>query len=131
LSFVYGAKPSYFLMKHTMTRRFGRIMLAIILGLSVALLPATAGFAASAATMEMSAAAMPDCDHGAPGGPTQKTAHLCADMAACALSCFNFTAAACSDIIFVSSAGATLKPVRTADKLPARMVSAPFRPPRA
>jgi hypothetical protein len=134
LSFVYGAKPSYFLMKHAMTRRLGRTILAIVLGLSVALLPATAGFAASAATMDMSAsAAMPDCDHdhGAPGDKTQKPAHGCADMATCALNCFNFTATACSDIIFASPACAALKPVRTADKLPARTVGAPFRPPRA
>jgi hypothetical protein len=116
-----------------MTRRLGRTILAIVLGLSVALLPATAGFAAGAAMTDMSAAAMPDCDHqhhSAPGDTTQKTTHGCADMAACALNCFNFTATACSDIVFASPASATLKPAPTADQLPARTVGAPFRPPR-
>ena len=133
-SFGHLAKPSCFLMKYAMTLRLGRTILAIVIGLSVAILPASAGYAASTAISEMSAsAAMPDCDHdhGASGNPAQKTTHGCADMATCALSCFNFTATASSDIIFALSAGAALKPVRTTDKLPARTVSAPFRPPRA
>ena len=130
----YLARPSDFLIKYDMTLRLGRTILAIVIGLSVAILPATAGYTASAAISEMSAsAAMPDCDHdhGASGDPTQKPAHDCACMAACALSCFNFTATACSDITFSSSTSAALKPVRTADKLPVQMASAPFRPPRA
>jgi hypothetical protein len=124
------------MMKYVMTLRLGRTILAIVVGLSVAILPAAAGFATSAAMTEMSvSASMPDCDHHrhhtAPSDKTQKPAHGCADMATCALNCFNFTPTACSDITFSSPASAALKPVRTADKLPVQMASAPFRPPRA
>ena len=121
-------------MKYTMTLSVGRAILAIVISLSVAILPATVGYAVNAGILEMSASAvMPDCDHGhgASGDPMQKPAHDCACMAACALSCFNFTATACSDITFSSSASAALKPVHTADKLPVQMANAPFRPPRA
>jgi hypothetical protein len=124
------------MMKYAMTLRLGRTILAIVVGLSVAILPAAAGFATSAAMTEMSVSAgMPDCDHHhhhtAPSDKTQKTANCCADMATCAFNCFNFTATVCSDITFSSSACTALKPVRAADKLPVQIAGAPFRPPRA
>ena len=87
-----------------MTLRIGRTIFAVLIGLSVATLPAATGFAANAATAtDMSASkAMPDCDHhhNAPSDKTQKTAGDCACMAACALTCFSFTAPGFSGITF-------------------------------
>jgi hypothetical protein len=117
-----------------MTMRIGRIIFVVLVGLSVATLPAALGFAAGAPTMEMAASAtMPDCDHQhhVPGDPTQKTVHDCACMAACALKCFNFTALTFSGIIFSSPASAALMPVRASNAVSSRMGSPPFRPPRA
>jgi hypothetical protein len=116
--------------------RIGRTIIAILISLSVATLPAAVGFAASVpSATEMSAsAAMPDCEHhrhAAPADKTQKTADDPACMAACALHCFNFTATVFSDIAFSSPASAALKPVRTSGIFASRMGSPPFRPPRA
>jgi hypothetical protein len=123
------------LTKYDMTLRIGRTIFAVLIGLSVATLPAATGFAASAATAtEMSASkAMPDCDHhhNAPSDKTQKTAGDCACMAACALTCFSFTAPGFSGITFSSLASATLKPVRTSTNVSSRMGSPPYRPPRS
>jgi len=123
------------LTKYDMTLRIGRTIFAVLIGLSVATLPAATGFAANAATAtEMSASkAMPDCDHhhNAPSDKTQKTAGDCACMAACALTCFSFTAPGFSGITFSSPASAALKPVRTSTNVSSRMGSPPYRPPRS
>jgi len=123
------------LTKYDMTPRIGRTIFAVLIGLSVATLPAATGFAASAATAtEMLASkAMPDCDHhhNAPSDKTQKTAGDCACMAACALTCFSFTAPGFSGITFSSPASAALKPVRTSTNVSSRMGSPPYRPPRS
>jgi hypothetical protein len=117
--------------------RIGRTIIAVLIGLSVATLPATLGFAASVATttaMEISATqAMPDCDHhhhAAPSNQTKKTADDGACMAGCALTCFNFTAACFSAIVFSSPASAALKPVQASNIFASQMGSPPFRPPR-
>jgi hypothetical protein len=119
-----------------MPKRIGRTIIAIIISLSVASLPAAIGIAASApSATEMSAsAAMPDCEHHrrtAPADKTQKIADDSACMASCALHCFNYTASVFSGIVFSSPASAALKPVRTSDNVASRMGSPPFRPPRA
>ena len=117
--------------------RIGRTIIAVLIGLSVATLPATLGFAASVATttaMEILATqAMPDCDHhhhAAPSSQTNKTMDDGACMACCALTCFNFTAACFSAIVFSSPASAALKPVRTRIHVASQMGNLPFRPPR-
>src|SRR5450759_4518349 len=99
--------------------RIGRTIIAVLIGLSVATLPATLGFAASVATntaMEISATqAMPDCDHhhhAAPSSQTKKTMDDCASMAGCALKCFNFTGTILDGIAYSSPASAALKPVQ-------------------
>jgi hypothetical protein len=113
----------------------GRIIFAVLVALSVATLPAANGFAAGMTpAMEMSASiTMPDCDHhhAAPSNKTQKTGDDCGCMAACALTCFSFTATGFSGIAFSSPASAALKPVRTNTHVSSRMGSPPFRPPRA
>jgi hypothetical protein len=116
--------------------RIGRTIFTALVALSVATLPAAIGFASGATTaMEISASpAMPDCNHhhhNAPGGKTQKSMDDGACMAACALNCFNFMAAAFSGIAYSSSAGAELKPVHASNIFASQMGSPPFRPPRA
>lgn len=117
-----------------MNIRIGRIIIAVVVGVAVATLPAAIGFAANVPTAtEMSASeTMPDCDHhhNLPSDKTQKTANDCACMAACALKCFNFTATVISGIAFSSPASAALKPVRTRIHVASQMGSPPFRPPR-
>jgi hypothetical protein len=118
-----------------MTTRIGRAIFAVLIGLSIAMLPATIGFAAGVATAtEISAAkAMPDCDHHnkAPDIQTHKAINGGACMADCAFSCFGFTATGYSGIAFSSPVSDVLKPIRVSDAISSRMGSPPFRPPRA
>ena len=114
--------------------RIGQTILAMVVALSVATLPATAGFAASSKTMEVSASeTVPDCghDHHAPSDKTQKAANDCASMAGCALKCFNFIGVTFSGIALLSPVGATLEPLRVNDRVLSRTGGLPFRPPRA
>lgn len=117
-----------------MTLRIGRTIIAILISLSVATLPATAGFAANVpATSKVSApVAMPDCDHHhkVPSGQTQKIIDNCASMAACALTCFNFTGTPLSGFVYLPLSSTALKPVRITAHVSSRMGSPPFRPPR-
>jgi hypothetical protein len=113
--------------------RIARTILAIVIALSVAMLPAAGGFAAGSYTMEVSAfKAIPDCgrQHHAPIDKTQKRTNNCASMAGCALKCFNFTGVTFSAIAFSSPARAALDPIRASDDIPPRMDGLPFRPPR-
>jgi hypothetical protein len=121
--------------KNSMIRRIGRAIFAVLIGLSVATLPATLGFAASATTgTEISAAkAMPDCDHhhSAPASQPHQGTNDGACMTGCALSCFGFTATVYSGISFSSPASDPLKPARVSDAISSRMGKPPFRPPRS
>jgi hypothetical protein len=116
-----------------MNIRIGQTILAIVVALSVAMLPAAGGFAAGSKTMEVSAPeAMPDCGHHhhAPINKTQKSMNDCASMTGCALKCFNFTGVTFSGIAFSSLTGAALDPIRVSDDIPPQMDGLPFRPPR-
>jgi hypothetical protein len=121
-------------MKLNMIRRIGRAIFAALIGLSVALLPATIGFAAGVPTAtEISATmAMPDCDHhhNAPASQPHKAVNDGACMSGCALSCFGFTAEY-SGISFSSPVSDTLKPARVSDAISSYMGAPPFRPPRS
>jgi len=119
-----------------MNKRIGQTILAIVLALSVAMLPATIGFAASAtAATEMSVTqAMPDCEHNhhnAPADKTQKSADHGACMAACAAICFGFSAFDVTDIAYSAPVRVALKPLRASTALSSLMGSPPFRPPRS
>ena len=122
------------LAKYLMTLRIGRTIFAVLVGLSVATLPAAVGLASvapSAAATEVSAS---DCDHHhhtAPSDRTQKTADDCACMAACALKGFSLAGVTFSGIVFASPASTALKLVRASNNVFAQMGSPPFRPPRA
>jgi hypothetical protein len=119
--------------------RVGRTILALLLALSVAMLPAAAGAGVSSkspetadisdtdmSTTDMSAMEGDCCPHKA--NPCDQ-ADDCATMAACALKCFSFAGAPWSVIVFPSSFAKLAAPF--ADKsFPSQTGSPPFRPPR-
>jgi hypothetical protein len=117
-----------------MNKRIGKTILAIVVAVSIAMLPAAVGFAAgSKATDAAVSEPMPDCDHhhGMPSDTTHKRATDCASIAGCGLACFNFTGVTLSGLTFSAPPSAALKPVRLKNKVTSRMGSPPFRPPRS
>jgi hypothetical protein len=102
-----------------------RILLALLVALSVAMLPAAGGAAMVQKPAETSVSEpMHDC---CPGHTDQ--AMDCASMAGCALKCFSFSG------YVVSELGAPLMlarvlPVRASQAVHSRAVAPPFRPPR-
>ena len=122
--------------------RIGRTILALLLALSVAMLPAAAGAGVSSKspeTADMSAtdmsgtdmsgndmSAMDCCPHKA--NPCDQ-ANDCGTMAACALKSFSFAGASWSTIVFPSSF-ATLAISFGGGPPPSQTSSPPFRPPR-
>jgi hypothetical protein len=117
-----------------MNKRIGKAILAMIIALSVAILPATAGFAAGGNTAEVSASALaPDCDqrHDIPNNTTQKSTDGCDSMAGCALKCFTASIVGISGLTFSSSPSVAVEPVRMESKVTSRIGNPPFRPPRA
>ena len=115
-----------------MNKRIGRAILAVVIALSVAILPATAGFAAGGNTAEVSASALaPDCDHhhDIPNNTTQKSKDGC--VAGCALKCFTTAVVSFSSLVFSSSPSVAVEPVRMESKVTSRIGNPPFRPPRA
>ena len=114
-----------------------RMMLVVLIGLSVALLPAAAGFAtgtaqAAPAAATASVSAMHDCDHHmhASGGETQKPDRDCISMNGCVFQCFSFTGVAASDASYAPASGTAFQLVRISDRLSSQTGSLPFRPPR-
>jgi uncharacterized protein involved in copper resistance len=113
------------------------MMLIVVVGLSVALLPAAAGFSAGTpqaapAAVTMSASAMPDCDHHmhAPSGKTQKSDSDGMSMNGCVFQCFSFTGVAAADVSYAPAAGKAPRVVQISDRLSPQTGSLPFRPPR-
>jgi hypothetical protein len=111
-----------------MFRRLGRAIFAVLIGLSVALLPATAGFAAVQDASVVKT--MVDCGHHRTG-PNKHVINDDACMAACALCCFGIAGTGNPGIAVSTPIGASLKPARSNDTLSSRMGSPPFRPPRS
>jgi hypothetical protein len=112
--------------------RIVRTILVLVVGVSVAMLPAAAGFA-GAPQMAAASVSMPDCDHHmhGPAGKTQKSDNNCISMAGCVLHCFSFTGVAATAVAFVPVIGATLQPLWASDHLSPQLGWLPFRPPRA
>jgi hypothetical protein len=110
----------------------GRTILALLIALSVAVLPAAGAGAAfvSAKTGGMSATSdMPDCCP-PDANRCDQPAGNCGSMAACALKCFGFSNIPLSIIAFPVIA-ATPR-IRAADhSFRSQPGSAPFRPPRS
>jgi hypothetical protein len=116
--------------------RLCRTILALLIALSVATLPAAGSAALVAKSADMSESdvsmsesmSMQDCDHAVM--PCHKGMDGCQSMAACALKCFNFSQSGVSILRF---------PLVLTDRLfasaeapvPSQPSSPPFRPPRA
>lgn len=111
--------------------RIAKMILVILVGVSVAVLPAAAGFAGAPQAAAMSVS-MPDCDHHmhTPDGKTQKSDSDCMSMAACVFHCFSVTGVATAAVSFVPAVGTALQPLRASDRLSPQTGSLPFRPPR-
>ncbi|HEX3162533.1 MAG TPA: hypothetical protein VHQ92_08145 [Pseudolabrys sp.] len=109
--------------------RIAKLILVTMVGVSVAVLPAAAGFAGVPQTASVS---MPDCDHHmhTPDGKTQKSDSDCMSMAACVFHCFSVTGVATAAVSFVPAVGTVLQPLRASDRLSSQTGSHPFRPPR-
>lgn len=109
----------------------GRILLAFLIALSVAMLPVAGGVGAvmkSNETTEM--AAMEDmdcCPHKT--NPCDKAVDGCSSMAVCALKCFSFSGTLSSPVVFPSHV-AQLNPVFGTNPFNSQTESPPFRPPR-
>lgn len=119
-----------------------RPILAVLIAISIAVLPASAGLMAAAKGSEpaMSATApmsMPvDCPHHGIGQSTgsdhskgSKTADGCASMIGCAVSCFNY-AGTQVPALTLAAASFRIQPVPAADLVVSNRGSPPFRPPR-
>jgi hypothetical protein len=108
----------------------GRTILALLIGLSVAMLPAASGAAvkspdpADMSVME----GMPDCCP-PKADPCAKAMDHCASMAACALKCFSFAGTASSIVVFPSTF-VTITASFAANPFSSQTGSPPFRPPR-
>jgi hypothetical protein len=119
--------------------KLGRAILALLIALSVAVLPMATGVAALAKSTDMSdmpvmehsdAATMDDmdcCPHTANPGDRAMDKSSC--MAACALNCFTFGSAVASAIIFPSYR-ARLSPALVTNPFSSQTGTPPFRPPR-
>jgi len=108
----------------------GRTTLALLIAISVAMLPVAAGINIAAKSMGMTEmadmAAMEDmdcCPHKA------KTCDDCSSMATCPLMCFGLFAKSASNIIFPSVV-ASVNPLSGANAFHSQKGSPPFRPPR-
>jgi hypothetical protein len=108
----------------------GRTILALLIALSVALLPTAGGAGVkSPAPAGMSVMEdMPDCcPHKA--NPCEKAMDDCAAMATCALKCFSFAVTSSSIIVFPSTFASMMIPL-AANPFASQTGSPPFRPPR-
>jgi hypothetical protein len=110
----------------------GRTILALLIALSVAMLPAVAGAGISVKSADMNVMSamedMPDCcPHKA--NPCDRAMDGCTSMAACALKCFSFAGTSFSNIVFPSSSAKMPASIAT-NPFSSQTGSPPFRPPR-
>jgi hypothetical protein len=108
-----------------------RIILALLIALSVATLPAGSGAGVGGQSPEGSGASvtdgMPDCcPHTA--NPCEKAMDNCGAMATCALKCFSF--AGTSAVIIFPPAPIKVTTSLTDNPFSSQAGSPPFRPPR-
>jgi hypothetical protein len=110
----------------------GRTILALLLALSVAMLPAASGAGVSVKSPEPMDMSMMEemtdcCPHKA--NPCEKAMDDCAAMATCVLKCFSF-AGTLSSIIVFPSACAKMATFFANNPFSSQTGSPPFRPPR-
>jgi hypothetical protein len=114
-----------------------RTILAAVISVSVAVMPAAAGAMSVAKSIQNGvsdvapSATMPDdCDHHAsPAHRGSKAPDDCASMAACAAKCFNYTGTVLPSIALAPTAS-RLQPMAAAGFVVSKIDSPPFRPPR-
>jgi hypothetical protein len=109
----------------------GRTILAVLIALSVAILPAAGSAGMSAKSPEPADMSMMEdmtdcCPHKA--NPCEK-AMDCGAMATCVLKCFSFVGTLSSTIVF-PSACATMATFFANNSFSSQTSSPPFRPPR-
>jgi hypothetical protein len=113
----------------------GRTIVAVILAVAVALLPASGGsvFATQIAAQQqepaVAASAAHDADQAVPCDQG-RTVDDCASLSVCALKCFGYTGTRLPNLT-ASFAAIRLGRALTADKVNSRGGIPPFRPPRA
>ena len=110
----------------------GRTILAVLIALSVAMLPAAGGVGVSGKSPEPADMSMTEdmtdcCPHKA--NPCEKAMDDCAAMATCVLKCFSFVGTLSSIIVF-PSAGAKMAAFFANNPFSSQTSSPPFRPPR-
>lgn len=103
----------------------GRIVLALLIALSVALLPAAGGAVAASSPVAIEHS---DCCPSA-DTPCDKAMDGCASMAPCALKCFSLTATPLTAMAVPAPVRAVL-PMRVAEHPDPQRGVPPFRPPR-
>jgi hypothetical protein len=109
--------------------RIGRTIAALLVALSVAMLPFASGASVPSSIDILASGSMPDgCDHGAPDDAS-KAGDDCASMAACAAKCFNYAGTTASDAT-VAPIGSNLRPVGDSGLVVSQTRAPPFRPPR-
>ena len=101
-----------------------RTFLALLVALSVAVLPATGGVAVVQKTVD---ASISEPMHDCPGHGDK--AMDCASMAACALKCFSFSGGSVTELLFPLKL-ASQQPPRAREAGPSQAGTPPFCPPR-
>jgi hypothetical protein len=104
-----------------------RTFFAVLIALSIAVLPAVGGGAFAAPAQDAAMASMDDCPHH--GAPAKKAMDDCCAMAVCALKCFNYCGAMVSELVYPTRM-ATMEPPLASRVLRSHTGSPPFRPPR-
>ena len=127
--------------KNSMNMRIGKAILAMIIGLSIAVLPAASAFASAGSTATpVVAQSTSDCDQHLdhlrhhqdhPLNKTQKNTGGCDSMTDCAFKCFTTSTVGFSTLTFLPTAYTPLEHVVIADAVSSQMGHPPFRPPRA
>jgi hypothetical protein len=108
-----------------------RTVFALVIALSVAMLPAIGGGAFASHSQDAAMASMDDCPHHHHhhGAPAKKAMDDCCAMAVCALKCFSYCGAMVSELVYPSLT-ATIEPLLASKALHSQTGSPPFRPPR-
>ena len=112
--------------------RLGRTIVALLVALSVAVLPLAGGAAAVHESVEFSVVEpIHDfCDHGSPCDEASKAVNDCTSVAACAVKCFIYAGTVLPNLVVVRL-GSSLDPIRDSDLAVSQIGNPPFRPPRA
>jgi hypothetical protein len=109
-----------------------RTIVALLIALSVAIVPAAGSVGVSAKSLETAVTSttedMPDCCP-PKANPCEKAMDDCAAMATCVLKCFSFLVP--SAVIVFPSAFAKMTASFVANPFSSQAGSPPFRPPRA